>query len=566
MFASRSSAVYEFLKEQRLLGLPQLDALNEEHQATGRPLADLVLDLGSIGRADLLRSLASYLNWPYLAALPAGIPGEAIAAVPGRLAHDYGVLPLGDDGGMLELVIGDPFRPHAAEDLAFALDRQVRLLVADPDQVGILIQQHYGEDDSDAGIEELLQQLPTGDYAMDSSREWSERDLESMAEQAPIIRFVQHVLGKAVREQASDIHFEPFARELKIRYRVDGALFEMPPPPSRLALPITSRIKVLASLDIAERRLPQDGRIRLQVRGRTIDLRVSTLPTQFGESVVLRVLDQSALRLELSQLGLPADVLGGIQEIVRRPNGIFIATGPTGSGKTTTLYSCLRLINTIERKLLTAEDPVEYELEGIMQVAVNPAAGLTFTTALRSFLRQDPDVILVGEIRDLDTARIAIQAALTGHLVMTTLHTNDAAGAITRLVDLGVEPFLIASTLEAVLAQRLVRRVCPACGVEYQPPGDLLQQLGLAGNAAGERRFRRGPGCVACNQSGYRGRVGIYEWLPVTDSIRELITARTPTVAIRQRAIALGMRTLREDGIRAIYDGRTSIEEVIRYT
>ncbi|MEY2881675.1 MAG: hypothetical protein RLZZ15_4055, partial [Verrucomicrobiota bacterium] len=397
-------------------------------------------------------------------------------------------------------------------------------------------------------------------------REISDRDLESMAEQTPIIKFVNLVVGQAIRDKASDIHFEPFEHEFKIRYRIDGALYEMAPPPKALSLPIISRIKVLASLNIAERRLPQDGRIKIVIGGRPVDLRVSTLPTQFGESVVLRVLDQSAVQLDISQLGMPQDVLNGIHEIVRRPNGIFIVTGPTGSGKTTTLYSGLRIINTVDLKLLTAEDPVEYEIEGIMQVPVNPLVGLTFAAALRSFLRQDPDVIMVGEIRDLETAQISIQASLTGHLVLSTLHTNDSAGAVTRLVDMGVEPFLIAASLEAVLAQRLMRRICTQCKSSYEPPADLLSQLGIRRDSVGDRQFFYGRGCPTCTQSGYRGRLGVYEWLRMTEAVRDLVTERAPTLEIRQKAIEQGMRTLRDDGLRSIFDGHTSIEEVIKYT
>jgi type IV pilus assembly protein PilB len=340
----------------------------------------------------------------------------------------------------------------------------------------------------------------------------------------------------------------------------------MAPPPKALSLPILSRIKVLAALNIAERRIPQDGRIKITIGGRQVDLRVSTLPTQFGESVVLRVLDQAAVQLDITQLGMPPDVFNGIQDVVRRPNGIFIVTGPTGSGKTTTLYSGLRIINTADLKLLTAEDPVEYEIEGIMQVPVNPLVGLTFAAALRSFLRQDPDVIMVGEIRDLETAQIAIQASLTGHLVLSTLHTNDSAGAVTRLVDMGVEPFLIASSLEAVLAQRLVRRVCVQCRTSYTPPPELLKPLGITPENIGNRQFFYGKGCPVCSQSGYRGRLGIYEWLRMTEAVRDLIGQKAATLVIRQKAIEQGMRTLRDDGLRAIFDGHTSIEEVIKYT
>ena len=566
MFASHSTAIYEFLKEQRLVAAEQLEALNEEHKATGKPLADVVVDLGIIEKEELLQRIALHLGYDYLRELPVQFSGEAIAAVNGKLARDYGVMPLQADPQNIDLVVTDPFNSQAVDDLTFALDRNVRLYFADPDKVEVQIKQHYGEDEE--SIDEVLQEISTGNINTGggATRELTERDIESMAEQTPIIKFVNLVIGQAIRDKASDIHFEPFEHEFKIRYRIDGALYEMAPPPKQLALPILSRIKVLASLNIAERRIPQDGRIKINIGGRAVDLRVSTLPTQFGESVVLRVLDQSAVRLDISQLGMPEDVLSGMHEILRRPNGIFVVTGPTGSGKTTTLYSGLRVINTVDLKLLTAEDPVEYEIEGIMQVPVNPLVGLTFASALRSFLRQDPDVIMVGEIRDLETAQISIQASLTGHLVLSTLHTNDSAGAVTRLVDMGVEPFLIAASLEAVLAQRLVRRVCAQCKTSYAPPAELLGQLGITRDNVGNRQFFYGKGCPVCSQSGYKGRLGIYEWLRLSEAVRDLVTQRAPTLQIRQKAIEQGMRTLRDDGLRAIFDGNTSIEEVVKYT
>jgi len=566
MFPSHSPAIYEFLKEQRLVEISQLDALNEEHKATGKPLADVVVDLGIVEKEELLQRIAHHLGYDFLRELPVQFSGEAIAAVTGKLARDYGVMPLQADDQNIDLVVTDPFNTQAVDDLTFALDRNVRLFFADPDKVDVQIKQHYGEDE--ASIDEVLQEISTGNINTGSgaTRELSERDIESMAEQTPIIKFVNLVIGQAIRDKASDIHFEPFEHEFKIRYRIDGALYEMAPPPKQLALPIISRVKVLASLNIAERRIPQDGRIKINIGGRAVDLRVSTLPTQFGESVVLRVLDQSAVRLDMAQLGMPDDVFNGMAEILRRPNGIFVVTGPTGSGKTTTLYSGLRVINTVDLKLLTAEDPVEYEIEGIMQVPVNPLVGLTFAQALRSFLRQDPDVIMVGEIRDLETAQIAIQASLTGHLVLSTLHTNDAAGAVTRLVDMGVEPFLIAASLEAVLAQRLVRRICTQCKSSYMPQPELLTSLGVARESVGSRQFFYGKGCPVCSQSGYKGRLGIYEWLRLTDAVRDLVTQRAPTLQIRQKAVEQGMRPLREDGLRAIFDGHTSIEEVLKYT
>jgi type IV pilus assembly protein PilB len=380
------------------------------------------------------------------------------------------------------------------------------------------------------------------------------------------VKFVDLVMQQAVKERASDIHFEPFEREFKIRYRVDGALYEMAPPPVHLANSIISRIKVMANMNIAERRIPQDGRIMTSVSGKPVDMRVSSLPTQHGESVVLRVLDRSSVNLNLEQLGMPPYLYDYIIETIHKPNGIFIVTGPTGAGKTTTLYAALRNINTIDCKLLTAEDPVEYELDGIMQVPMNEAIGLTFARALRAFLRQDPDRIMVGEMRDLETAQIAIQASLTGHLVLSTLHTNDSAGAVTRLVDMGVEPFMVAATLEGVLAQRLLRTICKQCRTSYDPSISILNQLGLSPSDTGGKHFFTGAGCPACNNTGYKGRKGLYELLHITDPLRELITAKAPTLVLKQKALELGMISLRDDGLRNIYDGETTIEEVLKYT
>ena len=412
----------------------------------------------------------------------------------------------------------------------------------------------------------MLKQLGEAGEALQLRETDGEAAVEAEANATPIIRFVDLILYQAIQDRASDIHFEPFENEFKIRYRVDGALYEMSPPPRHLALPVISRVKVMANMNIAERRLPQDGRIQKQIAGRSVDLRVSTLPTQFGESLVLRVLDRSIVNLDLEALGMPDYIYNFLLEMIERPNGIFIATGPTGSGKTTTLYSCLRKINTIDSKLITAEEPVEYDLEGIVQVPVNEAIGLTFARVLRHFLRQDPDRIMVGETRDLDTAQIAIQASLTGHLVFTTLHTNDAPGAITRLIDMGVEPFLISSTLEAVLGQRLLRSICSHCRAPYPPNDSLLAELGISRRDLGEKQFFYGKGCEICNNTGYKGRKGIYELLRITDPIRELINERAPTVTIKQKAIELGMIALRQDGLRSIFAGDTTVEEVLKYT
>ena len=390
--------------------------------------------------------------------------------------------------------------------------------------------------------------------------------MADLANDVPIVKFVNLVLQQAIQDRASDIHFEPFETEFRIRYRVDGALYEMAPPPKHLALPVISRLKIMANLNISERRMPQDGRITHQVLGKQVDLRMATLPTQFGESVVLRVLDRSSVNLELESLGLPKLVYDFTSEVIQRPNGIFVVTGPTGCGKTTTLYSCLRRVNTIDSKLLTAEDPVEFDIEGIMQVAINDAAGMTFGKALRSFLRQDPDIIMVGEMRDLETAQISVQASLTGHLVLSTLHTNDSPGAVTRLVDMGVEPFLISSTLMGVLGQRLVRTVCKNCRTPFEPTEDQLGLLNLSLHDLGDKVFHYGRGCNICNDTGYKGRKGIFELLVVSEAVRTLINERAPTVVVRQKAVELGMITLREDGLRCIFEGDTTIEEVVKYT
>ncbi len=450
-----------------------------------------------------------------------------------------------------------------AEDLAFALNRDVRLQACDPNELERLLQKHYGND-PDPG--EVAPARSENGNAAGLEEGPSVNDLTAMSDQAPVIQLVNQVLARAIADRASDIHFEPFEREFKIRYRVDGALYAMTSPARELALPVTSRLKVLANLNIAERRIPQDGRIRATLDGRTVDLRVSTLPTQTGESIVLRVLDQSAVELDLATLGLPGDVLVGMRQIIHRPSGILLVTGPTGSGKTTTLYSGLRAVSTPELKLLTIEDPVEYEIEGIMQVPVNPGAGLTFATALRAFLRQDPDVIMVGEIRDLETAQIAVQASLTGHLVLSTLHTNDAPAALTRLIDMGVEAFLLASTVEAVLAQRLVRRICPDCRSVCEPPSDLVCQLELDPAEWRDRPYFRGRGCERCGQTGYRGRLGLFEWLVMTETMRELVVQKVPAQVLRDQARKLGLRTLREEGLCAVAAGDTTLEEIAKYT
>jgi type IV pilus assembly protein PilB len=556
--------VAEFFVEQNVLQPSQAEDVLNEADLNGKSVAQAMVDGGFVDEYGFYQTIADGLGADYIDLLKGEIAPEILRLIPSGLARLHGALPVGISGNTLRVALVDPLDLRAAEDLRFALGKDIQVVVAPAEQIEERIKQYYGTDTS--SMEEILKQLGQAGELLQLREEDGAAAIEAEANATPIIRFVDLILYQAIQDRASDIHFEPFENEFKIRYRVDGALYEMSPPPRHLALPVISRVKVMANMNIAERRLPQDGRIQKYIAGRSIDLRCSTLPTQFGESLVLRVLDRTTVNLDLEALGMPDYIHDYLLELLNRPNGIFIATGPTGSGKTTTLYSCLRKINTIDSKMLTAEEPVEYDLEGIVQVPVNEAIGLTFARILRSFLRQDPDRIMVGETRDLETAQIAIQASLTGHLVFTTLHTNDAPGAVTRLVDMGVEPFLISSTLEAVLGQRLLRSICSQCRTSYQPNEALLAELGISRRDIGGKQFYYGKGCDACNNTGYKGRKGIYELLKISDPIRELINERAPTVTLKQRAVELGMVTLRQDGLRSIFAGDTTIEEVLRFT
>ena len=554
----------EFFVEQRVLEPSQAEDVLSEAELNGKTIAQAMMDGGFIDEAGFYQTIANGLVTDFIDVTERDIAPEILHLIPSGLARLHGALPIEMSGSTLRVALVDPFDLHTAEDLRFALGKDIQVVVSPPEQIEELIKQYYGTDSM--SMEDVLKQLGEAGELLQLRETDGDAAVEAEANTTPIIRFVDLVLYHAIQDRASDIHFEPFENEFKIRYRVDGALYEMSPPPRHLALPVISRVKVMANMNIAERRLPQDGRIQKNIAGRNVDLRVSTLPTQYGESLVLRVLDRSIVNLDLEALGMPDYIYNFLLEMIERPNGIFIATGPTGSGKTTTLYSCLRRINTIDSKLITVEEPVEYDLEGIVQVPVNEGIGLTFARALRSFLRQDPDRIMVGETRDLETAQIAIQASLTGHLVFTTLHTNDAPGTITRLIDMGVEPFLISSTLEAVLGQRLLRSICRQCRTTYEPSDTFLAELRISRSDIGDKQFFYGKGCDACNNTGYKGRKGIYELLKITDPVRELINERAPTVTIRQKAIELGMITLRQDGLRSIYAGDTTIEEVLRYT
>ena len=550
-----------FLLENLIIDSVQCEDLRDEQSRTGKPIEEIVANSGVIRMSDLYQMIATALGTEVVDVTTMEFPADLLSLVPPQTARLQGVLPLDFDGHILRIAVSNPLDPNVVDNLRFATQKDIVIYVAPAAQIFSMIERFYGSEVSD--MEEVLASL-AGD-AVAKTTPGDVVDIEG-ASSAPIVKYVNTVLAQAIQARASDIHFEPFEHEFKIRYRVDGALYEMSPPPRSLSTAITSRIKVMSNLNIAERRVPQDGRIQTTMSGRQVDLRVSTLPTQFGESIVLRVLDRSTVKLDLAAIGLPKRIYDYICAVIEKPNGIFIVTGPTGSGKTTTLYACLNRINTEDAKLLTAEEPVEYEIEGIQQVPVNEAIGLTFARCLRAFLRQDPDRIMVGETRDLETAQIAIQASLTGHLVFTTLHTNDAPGAVARLIDMGVEPFLIASSLEGVLGQRLVRKICTGCKTPYEPSESILRQIGLSVHDLGDKNFYYGTGCDQCNQTGYKGRKGIYELLDITEPIRELIAQRAPSVVIRQKAIELGMTTLRSDGLRSIFEGETTIEEVIKYT
>lgn len=540
----------------------QLAEVIEEHERTGTPLQELLVDFGIFTKEELLEQIAHSLGTEVYDLSDLEIPEETISLITPENARMLGVLPIQFDGTTLYAALRSPLNYQTVDELRFILGHDVAVVVAPEEQIEKGIEKYYPNDNANAA--DLLAEMDMQDIG--DAEELSEDEIQTAANDAPIVRFVDAVLYQAIKDKASDIHFEPFEHEFKIRYRVDGALYEMAPPPKNLAVPVISRVKILSGLNISERRRPQDGKIQLKIAGKPIDLRVSTLPTQFGESVVLRILDRSVVNLDLDVLGINEDVLEKIRDMISRPNGIFIVTGPTGSGKTTTLYSALKEINKVEDKILTAEDPVEYDLEGIIQLPINEAVGMTFDRALRAFLRQDPDIIMLGEIRDIESGQMAVQAALTGHLVFSTLHTNDAAGAITRFVDMGVEPFLITSALIGILAQRLLRRVCPKCKTGFHPSDSDLRLLELERADVGDNMFYYGKGCPYCNNTGYKGRKALTELLVMNPKINDLVLANAPTIAIREKARELGMVTMREDGVRAILNGETTMEEVLKYT
>ncbi len=540
------------------------DVLEEQKQSPGEIIGQVAIRMGMVDDAQVTEALAEQWGMPVVDLKETNIPPKVLELVPETMAEIYKVMPISLKDDVLTVAMADPQNIAALDDLRNFLGYDVRGAVSNPQDVEQAIERHYAEKQD--SIEDVLSALGEDDAQEDDGGTFDLASAEELADAAPIRKLLNMVMLLAIKDQASDIHFEPFEDEFKIRVRADGVLYEMVPPPRHLANAIVTRIKVMAELDIAERRLPQDGRIELNVGGNPVDLRVSVLPTMFGESVVLRVLDRTVVQLDLNKIGMDASTLSRFRKIIRAPNGICLVTGPTGSGKTTTLYSALNELNEISTKIITTEDPIEYDIDGLVQIPVNPDIDVTFATILRAILRHDPDIILVGEIRDFETAETAIQSALTGHLVFSTLHTNDAPTAITRLRDMGVPPFLITATVEAILAQRLVRRICTECRTEFEPSDELLMELQLPIEQARQYSFYYGKGCARCNNTGYKGRTGMYELLIVTDDIRDMITSDASVDDIRNFARSQGMTTLREAGLKLIFDGATTIDEVVRET
>ncbi len=540
-------------------------------EAKGRKtkIGQIFIEKNLINNKDLNIALAGQRGMEYIEIDRLEIPTSVIKHVPAQMAKTYHILPIAfdDDKKQLTVAVDSPDNFRASDDLATLTGFTVVAKVSDPNAIQDAINKYYAE--SDESINDLIGEIE-GDTSLASFRGRDASidldDLKEMADSNPVKKLLNLVLLQAIRDKASDVHFEPFENEFKMRYRIDGVLYEMVPPPKHIALALSSRIKVMANLDIAERRLPQDGRIPLMVGGNPVDLRVSVLPTMFGESVVLRILDRSQVDLRIDALGMRDREIKMMRQLINRPNGIIIVTGPTGSGKTTTLYAALKELNTIDSKLITTEDPVEYDIDGLIQVQIRSEIGLTFARCLRSILRQDPDICMVGEIRDLETGEISIQASLTGHLVFTTVHTNDAPSTIARLIDLGLEPFLITATLEGIVAQRLVRKICTNCKTPFQPTDEMLMEVGLRPEDVGDKKFFYGRGCDVCNSTGYRGRTGIYEIMAMNDELRELIMNHASTSVLRDAARKNGMRMLRENGLLLVYDGITTIEEVARET
>jgi type IV pilus assembly protein PilB len=543
---------------------------NQKQRKETVQIGQIFLELGLIDEKQLQIALAAQRGMEYVNLGEIDIPLDVVEKVPTQMAKTYHIVPIhyNQERNELTIVLDNPDNFRATDDLSTLMGFKVTAKVTDSKAVEDALNKYY-ETQSDENINELISEIQGDTFLAEFDGRNQSIDLDELkelSESNPVKKLLNLVLLQAIRDKASDIHFEPFEDEYKMRYRIDGVLYEMVPPPKYIAAALSSRIKVMANLDIAERRLPQDGRISLTVQGKPVDLRVSVLPTMFGESVVLRVLDRSQVSFDLEKLGLRQQDRELLRQLIHKPNGIIIVTGPTGSGKTTTLYSAMNELNTVETKLITTEDPVEYDIDGLIQVQMKPDIGLTFARCLRSILRQDPDIILVGEIRDLETAEIAAQASLTGHVVFTTLHTNDAPSSIARLLDLGVEPFLVTATIEGIVAQRLVRKICEKCKTPFEPTEGQLSELSLTPDDIKGKKFYYGRGCNKCNNTGYRGRTGIFEIMTFNDEIRDLIMNHASTNVLRAAGQKAGMRLLRDNGLATLYDGITTIDEIVKET
>ena len=534
----------------------------------GKKLGDILVEMGLIQPVDVLMTLAGMAGMKFVSLKGRTFDEATMKSVSPEMARNAGIVPIEFNASTKQLVVAmkEPGNFAAVDTLRNMLGYKVSAVVAPAEEIDAELKEHY---QAKSTLKEIYADTAANSTVAALAGRGASIDQATLIDAASdnqVVQLLNYVLMQAIRDKASDIHLEPFEDEFKMRYRIDGVLYDMESPDKTLAMAIVSRVKVMAKLDIAERRLPQDGRIELNLGGAPVDLRVAVLPTMFGESVVMRVLDRGNVQLSLDRVGLREDDLEKVNGLINKPNGIVIVTGPTGSGKTTTLYAALNSLNDITTKILTAEDPVEYDIEGLIQCQVNHEQELTFAKLLRSFLRQDPDIILVGEIRDLETAQIAIQASLTGHLVFSTLHTNDAPSSILRLMDLGVESFLLTATLEAIIAQRLVRRVCAGCKENFMPSEEQLMELSLRPQDVANRTFARGSGCEKCNKTGYKGRLALYEIMSMDDTLRELVMTQASTAVLKMEARKRGMRTLRESGMLSIYDGQTTIEEVVRET
>jgi general secretion pathway protein E/type IV pilus assembly protein PilB len=542
----------------------QLAPIREEADQTGEGVVDTLVAKGILTPAVVAQAKAAHFGAEYVPLGELRIPDDVLALVRRDVAKRFNVVPVRKEEHGLVVAMADPSDLDTLDGLQHTLNMEIIPAVATPEDIEAAIAKLYGvRDDS---VSKMIQDITEGEVEVARIASVQTDDGSTVEADAPIIKLVNTMIVEAFKMRASDIHLEPLDKRFRVRYRIDGMLHEMKSPPKRLQASIISRLKIMSNMSIAERRIPQDGRIQATVGNKTIDLRVSCLPTTHGESIVMRILDKEGLKLGLGELGFFSDDQQTFERLIGLPDGILLVTGPTGSGKTTTLYAVLNYINRPDRKIITVEDPVEYVMSGINQVQVNEAVGLTFAAALRAMLRQAPNVIMLGEIRDLETASIAINASLTGHLVFSTLHTNDAPSAVTRLIDIGVKPFLVASSSRALMAQRLVRKVCKKCGQPYQPPQSELQALNIDAAQAASATFRKGRGCPECNKTGYRGRMGIFEIFVIEDEVRKLIYEKVPATVLRARARELGMRTLREDGTRKVLAGLTTPEEVIRAT